>query len=271
MPAVPFPRTALDVSYTPEWEIARTGLYQGKVANIGFQYGRRSLGWSSISLMGDVANHLDGSQRYASDPVPGTPYYLVSTSASDSAAGTGIRSVRVNYLNTAGVRTLANITLNGVTPVLVASDIKFVQYLESNLIGSEGEAVGDIYISSASVGVPTVAQMIDKISVGDGRSMGGRVMVPKDFNLYLSGWNCSSVKSIMDIRLSGKAFTDDRSVSPGYHFQDTAYLGDGLHFNTPLPSLRFEEGAIIKCSAIPSGAAATNRCDISFHFLLIAV
>jgi len=271
MPTVPYPATSLDVSYTPDWEVGRTGKYQGKFANLGYMHCRRTLGWSSTSVAGDVCNYLDTSQRSINTPVNGTSYYIVSTSTADGVGGIGIRSVRINYLDTAGNRIIITVVLNGTTPVFVASNVTYFQYLESSAIGTDGQAQGDIYISSNAGGTPTVAQTMDKIVAGDGRSMSGRVMVPTGFNLYLLGWTCSAVGNTMDVRLRGRAYTDDRTVSPGFHFQENAYLGSGQSGGDTIPSLRFESGAEIKVSAVPGGAPAGNRCDATFKFLLIAI
>lgn len=255
----------------PMWEVARTGKYRGKTANLGWMFCRRDNGWNGTSELQDVAHYLDGSQSLHNPTVLGTPYYIVSTSASDGVGGTGIRTVLVNCLVGAlGVRTIREITLNGTTPVLLGDDIKHVQYMESASIGSVGTAVGSIYCSSKSTaGTPAVSERIDMIGVGDGRSMAGRVMVPDGFTLYLVGWHVSAISTTMDTRLRGTAYTHDRSLSAGYHFQETAYLGAGQTFTDDLHYLPFPPGAILKMSAIPGAQAAGNRCEGSFHFLLI--
>lgn len=258
------------VAVSPEFEIAQTGLYKGRVANLGYSIARRSEGWSSTSVMGDVSNYLDNSQATNTPVVVGTTYYIRSSSVQDGVGGTGIRTMRVNLLDTNGYRTIRTITMNGTTSVVVGSDISFVQYMESETIGSGGTAAGDITISSVT-GAPTVAQTIEKIVTGDSRSMSGRVKVPKDFSLYLRGWSVGSIGNTQDTRIRGQAFTNDRTLSPGFHFQQTCFLSNGQNADFPVEYLKFPEGAEIKISSIPGGtAAAANRCDGSFHFLLIS-
>ncbi len=255
----------------PLWEIARTGKYRGKTANLGWMFARRVDGWSSTAVMGDVAEYLDTSQASVNPTVLGTPYYLVSTSAQDGVGGTGIRTVYVNCLTTAlGTRTIREITLNGTTPVLLGNDILHVQYLESGAIGSGGVAAGDIYCSTRdTAGTPTVAQRIDMIKTGNGRSCAGRLMVPGGFTAYLIGWHASAVGNTMDVRIRGQAFTHNRALSPGFHFQETAWLGSGQSFTDDFHFLPFPALSVVKLSAIPGGAAAGNRCEGSFHFVLI--
>lgn len=256
----------------PLWEVARTGQYRGHTANLGWMFARRDNGWNGTTALQDVCHYLDGSQSNANPTVLGTPYYIVSTSAQDGAGGTGIRTLYVNCLVGASLtRTIRVITMNGTTPVLLGNDIAHVQYMESGDVGSVGVAVGNIYCSTLSTaGTPTVAQRIDMIGIGDGRSSAGRVMVPGGFTLYLVGWHASAIGTTMDVRLRGQAFTHDRSVSPGFHFQETAWLGSGQNFSDDAHYLAFPAGAILKFSAIPGAAAAGNRCEASMHFIIVS-
>lgn len=255
----------------PMWEVARTGQYRGKVANLGWMFCRRDNGWLNTSAVQDVAHYLDSSQASINPVVLGTAYYLVSTSANDGAGGTGIRTMRVNCLiGATGVRTIRTVTLNGLTPVLLGDDVKFVQYMESDAVGSVGVAVGSVYCSSKSTaGTPTVAERIDMVGAGDGRSLSGRVMVPYGFKLHLVGWHVNAISANMDCRIRGTVFTDSRTLSPGFHFQETSWVPSGGSFVGDFHYASFPEGAQIKLSAIPSAAAAGNRCEGSFHFLLI--
>lgn len=255
----------------PLWEIARTGQYRGHTANLGWMFARRDAGWLNTSAVQDVAHYLDGTQASINPVVLGTEYFIVSTSASDGVGGTGIRSVLVNCLiGATGVRTVREITLNGLTPVSLGSDVKFVQYMESADVGSVGVAVGSVYCSTKSnAGTPTVAQRVDMIASGGGRSMSGRVMVPAGFKLHLLGWHVNAISANMDTRIRGTAYTHNRATSVGYHFQDTAYVPSGGTFVDEFHYLMYNEGAIVKLSAIPSAAAAGNRCEGSFHFVLI--
>jgi hypothetical protein len=100
--------------------------------------------------------------------------------------------------------------------------------------------------------------------------MSGRVKVPTDFTLYLLGWTAGAISGNMDTRLRGTVFTDDRAVSTGFHFQQTAFLPAGQTFRDEVHYLKFPSGCELKVSAIPGGAPAGNRCDGSFHFLLIS-
>jgi len=252
---------------TPEFEIARTGYYRGKRANLGYSLARRS-GWLDTSSICDVSNYLDNSQSSNNKVLVGTTYYIRSSSSQDGNGGTGIRSMRINSLDALGNRTISTVSLTGTTAVSLGNNFSFIQYMESETVGSSDGAVGDITISTVT-GAPTVAQTVEKITVGDSRSMSGRVKVPTGFSMYLRGFYASAFSAAMDVRIRGQAFTDDRSLSQGFHFQQSAYLANGANSDFDFEYLKFPSGAEIKISAISSQAGAGNRCDANFHFILL--
>ena len=81
-----------------------------------------------------------------------------STSSDDSAAGTGVRSVVLEYLNGDLDLSYEVIVLNGTTPVTtLATDIRWIQGLHGATFGSNGKAVGDISVTN---GADTYAQIL---------------------------------------------------------------------------------------------------------------
>jgi hypothetical protein len=79
---------------------------------------------------------------------------LVSTSASDAAAGTGARTVNITYFTATLTGPFTEtVTLNGTTPVnTVASDICFIEKMEVLTVGTSGAAVGTINLKAATGG-----------------------------------------------------------------------------------------------------------------------
>jgi hypothetical protein len=83
-------------------------------------------------------------------PVGGVQMTLVSTSAQDSAAGTGIRTLRFNYLDADLNPQSEIVTLNGTTPVVtVATNVRWVGDLTALTSGSEKHAVGNITVTNS--------------------------------------------------------------------------------------------------------------------------
>jgi hypothetical protein len=79
---------------------------------------------------------------------------LVSSSASDSSAGTGARTVRITYYDGSLNGPLTEtVTMNGTTPVnTVATNIRFIERLDAITVGSNGTNVGTISIQNTGGG-----------------------------------------------------------------------------------------------------------------------
>jgi hypothetical protein len=74
-----------------------------------------------------------------------------STSANDASAGTGARTVTINYLTAAFVLKSETVTMNGVTAVnTVATDIAYIESIMVASVGSVGGNVGTIQVWTAT-------------------------------------------------------------------------------------------------------------------------
>jgi hypothetical protein len=62
-------------------------------------------------------------------------------------------------------------------------------------------------------------------------------------------------------------FADDNSLSSVYHFLDRIFLSSGQISTGLLEYREIPSNAIIKVSAIPGGAPAGNKCDVSFSII----
>lgn len=94
-------------------------------------YGKATFGAASanVYIQPQLGSHFPTPQ--------GVQMSVVSTSADDSAAGTGARTVVIEYLNGNLDTSFEIVTLNGLTPVLTqATDIRFVQAMQVATFGS---------------------------------------------------------------------------------------------------------------------------------------
>lgn len=83
-------------------------------------------------------------------PAGGVQMTLVSTSAQDSAAGTGVRTLRFNYLDANLNPQSEIVTMNGTTPVLTtATNVGWVGDLTGLTFGSEKHVVGNITVTNS--------------------------------------------------------------------------------------------------------------------------
>ena len=136
-------------------------------------------------------------------PTAGEQMTLVSTSISDTSAGTGIRSLEVHYLDANGSAQVETVTLNGTTPVnTVATNIRFVNDLHALTVGSGESAAGTI--TCYNLGAATT--IYNQISAGSNRDVTCSKMVPAGKNFFLTGWSCSGTAAKpLSVRLRATA------------------------------------------------------------------
>jgi hypothetical protein len=123
---------------------------------------------------------------------------IVSTSANDTAAGTGARTVTINYLTAAFVAKSETVTLNGTTAVnTVNVDIA---YLESMVVASVGTAggtnAGTINIKTATAGGGSTW---GSIAVSDNQTFWAHHYVPTGVTCYVinvSGGSTASATAV---------------------------------------------------------------------------
>jgi len=162
---------------------------------------------------------------------------IVSTSASDSAAGTGIRTVVMEYLNGDLDLSFEIITLNGTTPVnTLATDIRWVQCIHMATSGTGGKAAGTITLTS---GGNTYSQ----INAGERTCLSSFRRVPRNKTMYVhsmyagssSGTAAASViVQLVTSQIDGLDQQETGFVYPqaGIALQDSS---TGLSLDMPLP------------------------------------
>ncbi len=95
---------------------------------------------------------LDGSsiKDPSVAPAAGLQMSIVSTSAQDGPGGTGVRSIRFNYLDADLMPHEEEITLNGTTPVLTtATNIRWVGEIHLLTYGTGKAFAGDLTVTNA--------------------------------------------------------------------------------------------------------------------------
>ena len=255
-------------SFEPDFLAALTGYVEGKIAKNVYILGRRST-FNSTTVFQDVCTYLVGGQNGMNTPAVGTTYYLNSTSANDTAAGTGTRTVRTVYLDASGNQQVRTDVLNGTTAVSIGAGYTAIQWCENATVGTNLTAVGDITISSVN-GAATEATTMEMIRAGGNRSLSGRYQVPTGYSFYLIGWYSAAINRWMDTRLRVDVFSDDRTTSPGvFHFNGTMFLAADVSLDKDLHYLKCIAGSIIKISTIPEATAGSARIDASIHGILI--
>lgn len=173
----------------------------------------------------------------------GVQLSVVSTSASDTAAGTGIRTVDIHYLDANLAPQTETVTLNGTTPVLtVATNIRFVQCMHMITYGTGKVAAGTI---SATDG----ANVVSQIAIGEIRCTSSTRMVPAGKKLFVKSLYASTISpgssettvAFGATQFEGHDYSADSIFMP---FAQTGFQDTGLTLQLDVP-LVFTEGTAV--------------------------
>lgn len=190
-------------------------------------------------------------------PTAGQQFRIVSTSANDTAAGTGVRSVWFHGLDDTGTEVDFTIALNGLTPVnTIQTNLYRVNSFHAATIGTvDGTAAGDISLTNLA---GTVTYAI--IKAGNNSAHQAIFTIPAGKVGYLNHWQCSSGAAsgshftIINIRATQHHGTLNAGVFMTIDEQGT--LNSGMTVNFPIP-VKFPSMCDVRMSAI-SDAAVSN-------------
>jgi len=153
-----------------------------------------------ISLGGGTSGNLQAIRATTyNEPSANGQRSIASSSASDSAAGVGARTVKITYLDATGAGPFTEtLTLNGVTPVnTVATNLCFIEEMEVLTVGATGTNVGTLTLFTATGGGGTVIGTIGigniVAAVGDGQTLWAHHYVPVSRVLRVSSILVSSI------------------------------------------------------------------------------
>lgn len=179
---------------------------------------------------------------------------VVSTSANDAGAGTGIQKVHIHYLDTTYAVQNEQVTLNGVTPVnTVATNILRINGFHSIQNGSGGGAAGNISLTNTA-GTVTYGY----ISAGANTARQAIYTVPAGVTGYISHWQASSGSTGAHFcQVSLRATTHDGALWPTtFLLQDEqGSQNGGASFTFPIP-IPIPATADVKISAISDASNA---------------
>lgn len=130
-----------------------TGSYEHEIARGNVRGAYPYAAYGKLTTSGSATNVLVREHDGTTLDVPqGVQLSLVSTSTADTAAGTGARTVVVEYLNGDLDYSFEMVTLNGTTPVLtLATDVRWVQAVHVATVGSGTTAAGNISVSNGGL------------------------------------------------------------------------------------------------------------------------
>jgi hypothetical protein len=169
----------INIPVTPFYDkIAQSGITNHSIVNI---LGRRQ----DISADSDIWSTTATTMVYPVDA--GEQVTVVSSSASDTSAGTGARIITLEYLDATGNEQTTNITLNGTTPVnSTPTNIRFINMAYVSSTGTGLLNAGNISIYKTG----TAASVYAYIPVGFNNDLSAIYMVPLGKKLYINNLVC---------------------------------------------------------------------------------
>ncbi|UOF78834.1 hypothetical protein [Caudoviricetes sp.] len=222
-----------------------------------------SIGYNpSIGATQEDVNEMGITYTVPSDS--GIQMTVRSANVNDTAAGTGVRTVHINYLDASGLEQTETVTTNGGAVNTVATNIRRVNYFHTTSAGSGAVAAGNITLTNTGNTV-TYAQ----ISTGTNFSRHGFFTIPAGKTGFISSAYIGAGSSVSGrfVRALLRTTSDHHGNRTAniFQFKRMVLVQDGgiqMKFDIPIkvPAL-----ADIKFSAI-NDTSAEVACYIEGWF-----
>lgn len=179
---------------------------------------------------------------------------VVSSSANDTAAGAGVRSVEIQYLDGNYVEHSVTLELNGVTPVLTpASDMFRINKMQAAAVGANGISSGAITLSAIGGGTP-----YSIIPIGRTFARQAIYTVPEGYVFEIEQWQISSGSTGAHFcQHTLVATSDDGVLTTVFHPKDEqGTQNGGVVINYPFNFESIPARADVKVGIISDGVSA---------------
>jgi hypothetical protein len=198
-------------------------------------------------------------------PASPTIMTISSSSADDTSAGTGARTVYILGINSTGGYVSETVTLNGQTAVNTVNQYDAIETMSVVSVGSGGVNAGIIYAGTGTVtaGVPAVPY--SAIGIGDNLSLVGHWTCPAGYTGYLVSGSVTSGTSNANQYITArlKLRAQDNIVRTAA----ITTLHDGTadyDFSYPV---KIQAGECLTATAKGSG----NNNDVSSYFQIVLI
>jgi hypothetical protein len=202
-------------------------------------------------------------------PIPFPPAALQmtvsSTSANDTSAGTGARTIVVQGLDADYNEVTEIVTLNGQTAVTMTASLLRVNYAYVATAGSGNSAAGDIYIGTGVVTTGVPATTYDIIKFDYNNTTTGSYTVPAGYTAFVSQGLFSAGQAGGSNQVQGRLMTrgtDNIRRTPALTTLNNGVADYAFEYPLPVP-----EKTTIEATAIGSA----NNNSVSSLFILVLV
>ena len=188
-----------------------------------------------------------------------------SSSANDTSAGTGARTIVVQGLDANYNEVTETVTMNGQTAVTMTASFIRINYAYVATAGSGNSAAGDIYIGTGTVtaGVPATVYNIIKFDYNNTTT--GSYTVPAGYTAYISQGLFSSGQAGGSNQVQGRLLT--RGVDNIRRTAAITTINNGVANYAFEYPLAVPEKTTIEATAI--GSSNNNACSSMFILVLI--
>lgn len=197
-------------------------------------------------------------------PAAASVIKISSSSANDTSAGTGARTVLISGLD-ANYNEISDIvTLNGQTAVNTSKSFLRINGMTVLTAGSGNANAGAIYAGDGIVTAGVPATIYDEIQVGYNRALTAAYTVPNGYTAYVVNGGVSAGQDGGTAQITGKLVVRNNGIS---YVTAVATLNNGLaEYNFTLP-LVIEQRQTLEARAFGS----SNNNQVAAHFQLILI
>jgi len=191
---------------------------------------------------------------------------VVSTSASDTAAGVGTRTVGIVYLDANGIWSEATVTLNGTTAVpLTGITASAINFMYAKTGGTTPTGVG--VISLRKVGTPTL--IYEQITANGNMSQSGRFTVPAGYIAKITSCTVSCQGQGIEFKLRSTSTPFNDSTAGRFLFKKNIKLPASGYVVLPFSNFYLTAGQQVKASALADATTGNPRIHGTFEVELI--
>lgn len=238
-----------------ELQVARGQIRGHSIVHIfGYNPDVDSAAEETIWTAGGLYQHLD------------TPSIMTvsSSSASDTSAGVGARSIYIVGINSTGGEVSETVVLNGLTPVNTTHTYTEIQSSTVISVGTSGHNVGNIFIGTGTVTSGVPVNKYGHILANENKSLIGHYTVPIGYTGYLISGNMS-----VGSTTAGKNITGRLKIREN----DILYTGAIVSFSEGIVPFNFDYPIKLNAESCVSATAVASTSDekISCYFQILLI
>jgi len=237
-------------------QVSRNQIYDHKII---FKFG------FNPDINGDEETIWDGGGIYAY-PSAATVMKVSSSSANDTAAGTGARTILVQGLDGDYNEAEEIVTLNGQTAVNTTTSFLRVNRAYVLTAGSGGTAAGNIYVGVGTVTSGVPATIYAQITLGENQTLMGLWTVPAGYTGYFDHFNVATGSTTVNQYITVRAIQRNFGGVFRTMIKQTIGAGGVADFVIKYP-IEVQEKTDLEMRASSSGANNLVSADFSVIYI----